>query len=64
MTRPSESHFLSAQQVADLFGITKSTVARWRESGHLIGHPLPTKLWRYPAHQPTIADALAALRRP
>jgi hypothetical protein len=68
MTRPSasrsESRFLTAQQVADLFGVTKSTVNRWREGGHLAGHPLPSRQWRYPMHQPLIADALAALRRP
>jgi hypothetical protein len=69
MTRPSasrsESRFLTAQQVADLFAVTKSTVNRWREGGYVQGHPLPHgKGWRYPAHQTVIADALAALRRP
>ena len=63
MTRPSESRFLTAQQVADLFAVTKSTVNRWREAGHLTGHPLPSKQWRYPIHDPLIADALKALRR-
>lgn len=68
MTRPSESRsesrFLTAQQVADLFAVTKSTVNRWRDAGHLDGHELPSRQWRYPIHQPLITDALRALRRP
>lgn len=64
MTRPSESRFLTAQQVADLFAVTKSTVNRWRAAGDLRAHPLPSGGWRYPAQQAAIRDALAALRRP
>jgi hypothetical protein len=75
VTRPSgsdtaarDSYFLTAQQVADLFGVTKSTVNRWREARAIEAHPLPSsgrqaqRLWRYPAHQPVIVDALRALR--
>ena len=64
MTRPSESRLLTAREVCDLLRISKTTLNDWRVKGHVTGLALPSKQWRYPSHQPVLAAALAAVRRP
>lgn len=65
MDEPAEATYLmTGREVCDLLHISKSTLGEWRADGTLTGHPLPKGRWRYPADQPVIQDALAAVRRP
>lgn len=54
---------MTAREVCDLLRISKTTLNDWRARGLVAGHAVPSGQWRYPAHQPAIADALAAVRR-
>jgi predicted site-specific integrase-resolvase len=66
MTDPAgqtDSPFMTLREVCDLLHIGKTTLASWRDKGIVEAHPLPSGGWRYPAAQPVIRDALAALRR-
>lgn len=55
---------MTAREVCDLLIISTTTLGEWRVKGWIEAHRLPSKQWRYPAHQDVIAKALAAVRVP
>jgi hypothetical protein len=61
--KPAGTYLMTGREVCDLLHIAKSTLALWRTTGQIKGVK-PSRDWRYPADQPIIADALAAVERP
>jgi hypothetical protein len=57
-----EGELFTAQQVADLLHVGRSTVDDWRRDGALSALPLPNGRYRYPSTDPLIAAALRAVR--
>ena len=51
MSPPAERALLSPAEVAALFGVGVTTLARWRKAGKLPGMRTPGGSWRYDAAQ-------------
>lgn len=65
MEPTGETRLLTGRQVCDLLHIDRSTLHKWRLDGAITGfRPIARRgvHWRYPADQPALTEALAAVR--